>query len=52
MGIGAKMLTLCATMGFHMIVAGRDVFFLANASKQTSTEARAVLKDIEAAQTP
>ena len=39
-GIGAEMLKLCVTMGFSMIAAGGDVPFLANTSKQTSTEAR------------
>jgi len=47
-GVGEEMLRLCVTAGFHMVVAGGDVRFLANTSKQTSVEARAVLEDIAA----
>jgi len=47
-GAGVEMLRLCVTTGFHMVVAGGDVRFLANASKQASAEARAVLKDTAA----
>jgi 4-hydroxy-2-oxoheptanedioate aldolase len=39
-GIGAEMLALCLRTGFHLIVAGGDVFFLANGSRQASAEAR------------
>jgi len=39
-GIGPAMLSLCLDMGFHMIVGGGDVGFLANSSKQASAEAR------------
>lgn len=46
-GVGAEMLALCAAMGFHMIVGGGDVPFLAGASKQASTEARAILHSSE-----
>lgn len=49
-GAGAEMVRLCAVTGYHMIVAGGDVRFLANASKEVSAEARAVLKDIVVAQ--
>ena len=43
-GVGAAMLTLCTEMGFHLIVCGGDVPFLANSSKQASTEARQLVK--------
>jgi 4-hydroxy-2-oxoheptanedioate aldolase len=43
-GVGTTMLTLCLEMGFHLIVAGSDVPFLANSSKQAATEARALVK--------
>jgi 4-hydroxy-2-oxoheptanedioate aldolase len=41
-GVGAEMLTLSVSCGFNLIVAGGDVGFLANASKQASAEARAI----------
>ena len=43
-GMGAEMLGLCLELGFQMIVAGGDVPFLANASKQAAQEARALLE--------
>lgn len=43
-GIGADMLNLCLSYGFDLIVSGSDVPFLANTSKQTSEEARALVK--------
>jgi len=42
-GFGPEMLGLCVETGFHMVVAGGDVPFLANGSKQASDEARALL---------
>jgi 4-hydroxy-2-oxoheptanedioate aldolase len=42
-GVGVEMLTLCLQMGFHLIVAGGDVPFLASSSKQASAEARALV---------
>ncbi|MBI2440149.1 MAG: hypothetical protein HYV35_02140 [Lentisphaerae bacterium] len=45
-GIGAEMFKLSLQMGFHMIVAGGDVLFLANSSKQASAAARAMIKEM------
>ena len=41
-GMGAEMLKLCLSYGYHMIVSGGDVPFLANTSKSTSAEAREI----------
>lgn len=41
-GFGTEMFTLCLDMGYHLIVAGGDVPFLANSSKQAAAEARAL----------
>lgn len=46
-GMGAEMTRLCASLGFHMIVAGGDSAFLANGSKVASTEARAALLKVK-----
>ena len=46
-GVGAEMLGLCVSMGFNMIVSGGDVMFLAAGSKQASTDARAMLKQMD-----
>lgn len=43
-GVGDEMLKLCLDMGFHLIVAGGDVPFLAAGSKEASTRARATIK--------
>jgi 4-hydroxy-2-oxoheptanedioate aldolase len=43
-GVGEEMLTLCLKMGFHMIVSGSDVMFLANGSKKSAGDARAILE--------
>src|SRR6185437_16045065 len=43
-GFGAEMLTHCVQMGYHLIVSGGDVPFLATTSKKTADEARAVIK--------
>lgn len=45
-GFGAEMLQLCSDMGFHLIVSGGDVPFLANSSRQASAEARELLKGV------
>ena len=45
-GVGAEMLKLCAGLGYRMIVAGADVGFLANGSKQAATEARELIKGL------
>ena len=42
-GVGAEMFKLCVTAGFHMIAGGGDVPFLANSSKQISSEAREII---------
>lgn len=42
-GAGPVMLPLCLDMRFHLVVGGGDAGFLANASKQASAEARALL---------
>ena len=42
-GVGEEMLRLCLSMGFQMIVGGGDVGFLVGGSKQSSSEARAIL---------
>jgi len=47
-GFGAEMLTLCVQTGYQLIVAGGDVAFLANASKQAAADARNVLKSLVA----
>lgn len=44
---GAEMIKLCAEAGVRMIVSGGDVPFLANGSKQTSAEARAVVEGVK-----
>lgn len=44
-GVGPAMFTLCLQKGFHLIVAGGDVPFLANGSKQAVAEARALVKN-------
>lgn len=44
-GAGEGMLKLCAEAGFNMIVAGGDVRFLADASRKTSAEARAAIRE-------
>jgi len=44
-GFGAGMLALCIEMGFNLIVSGGDVPFLANSSRQSSTDARALVKE-------
>lgn len=44
-GMGAEMISFCAELGYNMIVAGGDVPFLANTSKQASGEARALLQE-------
>lgn len=51
-GVGREMLTLCLQMGFHLIVSGGDVPFLANSSKQAATEARDILKGHKPAGNP
>jgi 4-hydroxy-2-oxoheptanedioate aldolase len=43
-GIGKEMLGLCLALGYHLIVAGGDVPFLANGSRQAATEARELIK--------
>jgi len=43
-GMGAEMLELSVETGYGMIVAGGDVPFLANSSKKTSDESRAILQ--------
>jgi 4-hydroxy-2-oxoheptanedioate aldolase len=43
-GVGEEMLGLCLKMGFHMIVSGSDVMFLANGSKKAAGDARAILE--------
>jgi 4-hydroxy-2-oxoheptanedioate aldolase len=48
-GIGAELLKLTASMGYHMIVAGGDVAFLANTSKQTAADARTALRGMASA---
>lgn len=45
-GIDPSMFKLCVEMGFHMIVAGGDVPFLATGSKKASQEARAMLSGL------
>ncbi len=45
-GFGNEMLTHCAQMGFHLIVSGGDVPFLATSSKKAADEARAALKSV------
>jgi 4-hydroxy-2-oxoheptanedioate aldolase len=45
-GASPEMLSLSATLGFHMIVVGAEVGFLASASKQASESARAVLREM------
>ena len=47
-----EMLSVCVEMGFGLIAAGGDVPFLANTSKQVSTEARAVLAKTQIASAP
>ncbi len=42
-GIGPDMLRLCLETGYHLIVAGGDVPFLVNSSKNAAAEARAQL---------
>lgn len=42
-GVGAEMLSLSLELGFHLIVSGGDVPFLANGSAQASRQAREVL---------
>ncbi|HWB54521.1 MAG TPA: aldolase/citrate lyase family protein [Tepidisphaeraceae bacterium] len=44
-GVGQEMLNTCLSMGFHMVVCGGDVLFLASSSKQLATEARKSVKD-------
>lgn len=44
-GVAQEMLSLCTSMGFNMIVAGGDVPFLANSSKQASLAARNMLNN-------
>jgi 2-keto-3-deoxy-L-rhamnonate aldolase RhmA len=39
-GIGAEMLSLCLRTGFHLIVGGSDVAFLAQSSRQAAADAR------------
>lgn len=51
-GMGAEMLKLCLEMGFRLIVSGGDVAFLANGSKQTAADARAILQNQAAAAKP
>jgi len=41
-GIGHEMSVLCLRMGFHLIVGGSDVAFLAQGSRQAATDARVV----------
>jgi len=43
-GMAAEMLKVCLSYGYHMIVSGGDVPFLANTSKSTSAEAREIVK--------
>jgi 4-hydroxy-2-oxoheptanedioate aldolase len=43
-GVGAEMFKLALEAGFHMIVGGGDVGFLAGGSKTASAEVRAILK--------
>lgn len=45
-GIDPSMFKLCVEMGFHLIVAGGDVPFLAAGSKKASAEARATLSGL------
>ena len=45
-----EMLNVCVEMGFSLIVSGGDVPFLANTSKQVSTEARAALAKSQSTQ--
>jgi 4-hydroxy-2-oxoheptanedioate aldolase len=40
-GIGEEMMSLCLRTGFHLIVGGSDVAFLAQGSRQAAAEARA-----------
>ncbi|MFZ4696200.1 MAG: aldolase/citrate lyase family protein, partial [Verrucomicrobiia bacterium] len=47
-GVGAEMFKFCVEVGFQMIVAGGDVPFLANTSKQISAEARDILAGAKA----
>jgi 4-hydroxy-2-oxoheptanedioate aldolase len=42
-GVAPSMFKTCVEMGYHLIVAGADVPFLANSSKSAATEARAML---------
>jgi 4-hydroxy-2-oxoheptanedioate aldolase len=42
-GVGAAMFTLMRDAGFQLIVAGSDVAFLGNGSRQSAAEARALL---------
>lgn len=44
-GVGPDMLRLCLKMGFLMIVAGGDVPFLANSSRQAAAAARTTIQD-------
>jgi hypothetical protein len=47
-GVGLELLELCVSMGYKMIVAGGDVPFLANTSKQAAADARKVLHGLKA----
>jgi len=51
-GMGREQFRLCLELGYRMIVAGGDVPFLANTSKTTSQEVRAILKDGAASPAP
>jgi len=42
-GMTPSMMELCLEARYHMIVAGGDVPFLANASRKASEEARAAI---------
>jgi 2-keto-3-deoxy-L-rhamnonate aldolase RhmA len=44
-GAGVELFKLCLAYGYHMIVGGGDVVFLANGSRQTSAELRALVKN-------
>jgi hypothetical protein len=46
--MGDGMLKLCLSMGYQMVVAGGDVPFLANGSRQAAAEARQVVANLTA----
>lgn len=47
-GMGDDMLKLCLSMGYQMVVAGGDVPFLANGSRQAAADARRIVADLAA----